>query len=225
MRRAIALVAFALVVACGTENVDAARVLRDGGNAMGRLNTVSATLKLTQGTVMIEGFRLISAKTSVRLPADSDTTYTVKEQDVSFSIQVVIASGHTYLHVPFSRFQEVTGDQAKAFPDMAKLFDPATGLPAVVPQGESPKYVATESVGGQDCYHVATTYTAGQVHGLLAYLSASAPVNAHVWVGKSDHLVRKATLEGPFGDAGAKATVEVTISAFNGPVAITSPTP
>ena len=37
--------------------------------------------------------------------------------------------------------------------------------------------------------------------------------------------VRKAVLAGPFGDAGAQATVEVKISGFNGPVVITSPTP
>jgi hypothetical protein len=225
MRRGLAYVACALLVACGGENVDSAKVLRDGGNEMGRLATVAATLKLTKGTITIEGFHLISAKTSVRLPADSDTVYTVKEQDVSFSLQVVIASGHTYLHVPFSQFQEVTGEQAQAFPDMAKLFDPSTGLPAVIPQGTNPKYVSTDSVGGSDCYQVASTYTADQVRSLLSELDSSGPVDAHVWVGKSDHLIRKAVLDGPFGDAGGPAKVEVTISGFNRPVVITSPTP
>ena len=129
MIRVIAVVAAALVVACsGTANVDGAKVLRDGGAAMAQLKTVAATLKVTKGAITIQGFTLISAKTSVRLPADTDTTYTVKEQDVSIGLEVVITSGHVYLHVPFSSFQEVTGDQATAFPDMAKLFDPATGI-------------------------------------------------------------------------------------------------
>jgi hypothetical protein len=225
VRRIFAIAPLLLLVACSGENVDAAKVLRDGGAAMGQLNTVAATLKLTKGTVSIEGFRLISARTSVRLPADSDTLYTVKEQDVSFSLQVVIAAGHTYVHVPFSQFQEVTGDQAKAFPDMARLFDPSTGLPAVIPQGTDPKYVTTEQVDGQDCYQVTATYTAAQVRGLLSELDSSGPVGAHVWVGKSDHLIRKAVLVGQFGDDGSPATVEVSISSFNGPVVITSPTP
>jgi hypothetical protein len=214
-----------LAVACGGENVDAAKVLRDGGAAMGQLKTVTATLKLTKGEITIEGFRLVSAKTAVRLPKDSDTTYTVKEQDVSFSIQVVIAAGHTYLHVPFSRFQELTGAEAKALPDMASLFDSTSGLPAVIPQGESPKYVSTDKVGDRDCYQVATSYTADQVKGLLSEFDSTGTVSAHVWVDKSDHLVRKATLSGPFGDTGGAATVEVDISSFNGPVVIASPTP
>ena len=226
MIRVIAVVAAALVVACsGTANVDGAKVLRDGGAAMAQLKTVAATLKVTKGAITIQGFTLVSAKTSVRLPADSDTTYTVKEQDVSIGLEVVITSGHVYLHVPFSSFQEVTGDQATAFPDMAKLFDPATGLPAVIPQGTGPKYVSTDQVAGQDTYQIATSYTADQVRSLLRELSSDSAVAAHVWVGTSDHLIRKATLDGAFGDGGKEAAVEVAISNFNGTVSITSPTP
>jgi LppX_LprAFG lipoprotein len=226
VKRLVALCAVAMVCACSTsENVDPASVLRDGGAAMGRLTSANATLKLTKGTISIQSFKLVSAKTSVRLPSDSDTIYTVKEEDVSFGLQVVIVPGHVYLHVPFSHFQEVTGPDAKAFPDMAKLFDPTTGLPAVIPQGTDPKYVSKDQVNGTDCYQIATTYTAAQVRNLISELDSSGPVNAHVWVGTSDHLVRKAVLSGAFGDNGTDATVEVTISSFNGPVVISSPTP
>ena len=227
MKRLLAL--FAVIVVIGgctsSENVDAAKVLRDGGAAMGQLKSANATLKLTKGTVTIQTFKLVSAKTSVRLPSESDTIYTVKEQDVSFGLQVVIVPGHVYLHVPFSHFQEVTGPDAQAFPDMAKLFDPMTGLPAVIPQGTDPKYVSTEQVDGQDCYQIHTTYTAAEVRSLISELDSSGPVDAHVWVGTSDHLIRKAVLSGAFGDNGTDATVEVNISSFNGPVVITSPTP
>ena len=226
MTRAVAFAAAVLLVACsGSSNVDAAKTLRDAGTAMGQLNTVSATLKLTKGAISIQGFTLVSAKTSVRLPSDSDTVYTVKQQDVSIGLEVVIAAGHVYLHVPFSSFQEVTGDQATAFPNMAKLFDATTGLPAVIPQGTDPKYLSTDPVGGTDTYQIATSYTADQVRGLLSELNAAGPVSAHVWVGTSDHLIRKATLDGPFGDGGTQAAVEVAISNFNGAVSITSPTP
>jgi len=226
VKRLLALFAVVVIGACTAgENVDAAKVLRDGGAAMGAIRSANATLKLTKGTITIQSFKLVSAKTSVRLPSDSDTIYTVKEEDVSFGLQVVIVPGHVYLHVPFSHFQEVTGPDAGAFPDMAKLFDPMTGLPAVIPQGTNPKYVSTDQVDGQDCYQVATTYTAAQVRSLISELDSSGPVDAHVWVGKSDHLVRKAVLTGAFGDDGTNATVEVTISSFNGPVVISSPTP
>lgn len=224
LARALALVVLA---ACGggqSPSIDALQVLRDGAAAMGSLQTVNATLKLTKGTVTLQGFTLVSAKTSVRLPADSDTKYIVKEQDVSFQIEVLIVEGHVFLQVPFSPFQELTANQAAQLPNMAKLFDPTTGLPAVIPAGSDPRYVSSDQVGGKAAYHVATTYSANQVHSLLASLSSNGPVAANVWVGVSDHLIRKAILDGAFGDGGKEAAVEVDITGFNETITIASPT-
>ncbi len=192
---------------------------------MAHLQTVSATLKLTKGTVTIQGFALVSARTSVQLPADSDTIYTVKEQDIRFSLEVVIAAGHVYLHLPLSAFREVTGAEAAAFPDMAKLFDPNTGLPAVIPAGASPRFVSTDQVGGVSADQIATSYTPEQIRSLLADLNSSGPVSARVWVATGDHLIRKAVLDGAFGDGGKEAAVEVDITGFNAPITISSPTP
>ena len=148
--------------------MDPAQALRDGAAAMAKLNTVTATLKFTKGAVTFQGFTLAGAKTSVRLPGDSDTTYTVKEQDLSLSIEVVITGGHVFVHVPFSTFQEVTGPDAAAIPDLAKLFDPATGLPAVIPAGDAPPNTsASTQAGGVSSYRVSATYTADQVHAML----------------------------------------------------------
>jgi len=221
MKRLTAWLAALVLVACGGDSTppDAARILRDGAAAMAQLKTVSATLKLTKGTITLQGFTLVSARTSVRLPADSDTVYTVKQQDVTIGLEVVIAGGHV------STFQELPASQASAFPDMARLFDPSTGLPAVIPAGTAPKYVSTDQLDGKTAYQVSTTYTPAQVHSLLAELSSSGTVAARVWVGVSDHLIRKAVLDGPFGDLGHEAAVEVDITNFNGAVTITSPSP
>ena len=227
MKRVIGLAAFALTLAaCGGDSPpDAAKVLRDGAAAMAKLSTVNATLKLTKGVVSIQGFTLVTAKTAVRLPADSDTVYTVKEKDVTIGLEVVITGGHVYLHVPFSPFQEVKGAEAAAFPDMAKLFDATTGLPAVIPAGSKPHYVSTDQVDGKSAYQVSTSYTAGQVRGLLSELNSSGPVGASVWVETSTHLIHKAVLSGAFGDNGTDASVEVDITGFDKPVVITSPNP
>lgn len=228
MRRGlVAVVALALLAGCeGSQpQVDPAQTLRAAGAAMAKLKTVTATLKFTKGAITFQGFTLVSAKTSVRLPADSDSVYTVKRQDVSLALQVVIAGGHVYLHVPFSTFQELTGSEAAAMPDLAKLFDPATGLPAVIPAGRSPKYVAPEKLGNVDTQKIGVTYTADQVHGMLAQLSSGGDVSAQIWAGTSDHLIRKAVLDGPFGDGSKPASVEVNISGFDAAVSITPPPP
>lgn len=224
-RRAFALVALVLVACTGNQPPgDAARILRDSATAMAQVRTVSATLKLTKGTITIQGFVLANARTAVRMPADSDTIYTVKEQDLSVGIQIVIVGGHVYEHLPFSPFREVSAAEAAQFPNMAKLFDPATGLPAIIPAGTDKKYVAAEQLDNRSVDHVSTTYSADQVRSLLAELNSSGPVAANLWLG-SDHLIRKAVLDGDFGDGGTEAVVEVDISNFNGTVSITSPSP
>jgi hypothetical protein len=232
MKRLLFLtVAVLLLAACGgggppaQQAVDPAKALRDGAAAMAKLNTVTATLKFTKGAVTFQGFTLAGAKTSVRLPSDSDTTYTVKQQDLSFSIEVVISGGRVFVHVPFSTFQEVTGPDAAAIPDLAKLFDPTTGLPAVIPAGRDPKYLGQEQAGGVGSYRISATYTADQVHAMLPQLSSGGDVQAIIWIGASDHLIRKATLDGAFGDGGKDSSVEVDIAGFNSSVSITSPSP
>jgi hypothetical protein len=161
----------------------------------------------------------------VRLPGDSDTTYTVKQGDLAISLEVVIVGGHVYLHLPFSTYQELQGAQAAAVPDLAKLFDPTTGLPAIIPAGRNLSDAGADKVDGVDVEKIDATYSADQVHRMFAELSSSVDVKAVVWVGISDHLIRKAQLDGAFGDGGKEAAVEVDISGFNAAVNIAPPSP
>jgi LppX_LprAFG lipoprotein len=228
--RATALAARALVLltvsACGgLQPEDPGTVLRDAGAAMAKLTTVSASLKFTKGSVSFQGYVLTGAKATVRLPTDSDTTYTVRYQDLLIGLEVVITGGHVYLRPPFSGFTEVTGTAAADIPDVAKLFDVKTGLPAMISAGQSLKYIGTEKVGEVDSHKVGATYSAAQIRNLLPQLNSSGDVAATFWVGGSDHLIRKAILDGPFGDGGAASSVEIDLSGFNTTVVIASPTP
>ncbi len=226
-RKLVAVMVLTLMVSCAGNQpaVDAGQTLRDAAAAMAKLTTVSATLKFTKGAITFQGFTLVGAKTSVRLPADSDTTYTVKQGDLTIGLEVIISGSHVYVHLPFSTYTEMTGQQAASIPDLAKLFDPASGLPAVIPAGRNVKFIATEKVDGVDAQKIGVTYSADQVKGMFAQLSSTADVNAQVWVGASDHLIRKAILEGAFGDGDKDAAVEVDMSGFNAAVNIAPPSP
>jgi len=216
--------ALAVLAACGgLQPEDPGQALRDGGAAMAKLKSVHANLKFTKGTVSFRGFALVTAKTGVRLPADSDTTYTVRQQDVQIALEVIIAGGHVYLHLPFSGYNELTGADAAEIPDLAKLFDAKTGLPAVIPAGRSPKYLAVEQIDSVDSHKVEATYTTSQIHSMLPQLNSSGDVDAVIWVGGSDHLIRKAVLSGPFGDNGVASSVEVDLSGFDAAITIATP--
>jgi hypothetical protein len=191
---------------------------------MASVKTLSATLKFTKGAISFQSLTLVTAKASVRLPADSDTVYTLKQQDVTLGVEVVISGGRLYVHVPFSSFREVSGPEAASYPDLAKLFDSKSGLPAVIPAGAKATYVSTETVDGVSCYQISADYTPEQIRGMLPQLNSNVVVHAKIWVGTSDHFIRKAVLDGAFGDGGKDASVEVDLKNFNGDVSITPPT-
>src|SRR6202521_4073384 len=104
-RKLLALASLALIASCAGNQpaaVDAGQTLRQAAAAMAKLTNVSATLKFTKGAITFQCLTLAGAKTAVRLRADRATTYTVKQGDLSISLEVIIAGGHVYLHVPSS---------------------------------------------------------------------------------------------------------------------------
>lgn len=218
-----ALAAVVLTACGGLQPVDPAQALREGGAAIAGLKAVSATLTFTKGTITFQTFALVKAAARLRLPNDSDTTYTVRKQDAQFALEVIITGGRVYLHLPFSGYNEVTGADADAIPNLARLFDATTGLPAVIPAGTNPKYLGTDKVDDVDSHKVEATYSPAQIHSMLPQLTSSGDVDATIWVGGSDHLIRKAVLSGPFGDNSTASSVEVDLSGFNAAVAITTP--
>jgi hypothetical protein len=219
----VALVSLAISACGGLQPVDPAQALRDGGASIAKLKTVNANLKFTKGTVSFAGYALVSANAAVRLPADSDTTYKVRSGDVQISLEVVIVGGRVYLHPPFSGYTELTGADAASVPNLAKLFDPSSGLPAVIPAGRDPKYIGTEKVGDVDCHKVEAVYSPSLIKGMLSELSSAGDVAATIWIGGSDHFIHKAVLSGRFGDNGTDSSVEVDLSGFDGGVSIASP--
>ncbi len=213
-----------LLTGCGgLQPEDPGLALKQGASAIAGLKTVTATLKVTKGTISFQGFALVSATAAIRLPDVSDTVYLVREQDLQIGLEVVIIEGHVFLKPPLLHFEPLTAEQATDIPDLALLFDTQTGLPAVIPQGRSPRYLGAETIDSVDSHRVEATYTGEQVKGMLAQLSAQGDVDAVIWVGGSDHYIRKAVLTGKFGDNGGDATVEVDLKGFNGSVTIASP--
>src|SRR5260370_13602878 len=98
-------------------------------------------------------------------------------------------------------------------------------MPRASAAGRNRKYLAAEQVQGVDPQKVEATSSATQIHGMLPQLNSSGDVEAVIWIGGSDHLIRKAVLSGPFGDSGSPSSVEVDLSGFNGSVTISSPPP
>jgi hypothetical protein len=205
----------------GASQPDPAQVLKAAGQAMSTIKSVKADTTFGPG-VTLQGLSLTTATSTIQLPDQSDTTFKVKQGDFLVDVRVVTAGGHVYLRLPFSRFSELSESQAAEIPNLSRLFDPQAGLPSLLPAGRSPSYQGTEKAGDAQSDRVATSYGAAEVGRLLGVTPAG-PVNATIWAGQSDHLVRRVVLSGPLLEAGKNVRVQVDLHDFNQPVTITAP--
>jgi hypothetical protein len=224
MKRALGLYLLLLLAACQSATPpDPAAELRQSATALGSVKTVTADVKFSGG-LAFQGFTLDSAIARIKLPNASDTVIKVKQQDFLVDLEVISVDGHIYFKAPFTKFQEISATEAAVLPDLAALFDPVKGLPAVMAGGRSPHSDGTEKVGGVDCDRITTTYTADQVATALGGgFKPAGDIAAVLWVGRSDHLLRRVKLSGPLVQAGQKASADVTLRDFNAPLTITAP--
>jgi len=230
MRRAAAAVGLALlpilVAACSTGGgppADPAKVLADAGPALGAVKTASIELKFGPGATFF-GFTVVSASGKVKLPADSQVTIKAKQSSDSLvEIGVTTVGTQTWVTVPFLGVQEVTGPEAAAVPAVGRIFDPVKGLPGVLAKGRNPRLLGSETVDGVDSWKIEPTYTADHASQAVQPLNPTGDIDATLWVGKSDHLLRKALLKGKLFTAGKTTTLEVRLHDFNLDITIAKP--
>ena len=225
-RAAAAAFAAATLAACsfGSQpTADPVQVLKQAGPALAQVKTASVEMQFGAGATFF-GFTVVSASGKVKLPSDSQVTIKAKQSsDSLIEIGVTSVAGQTWVTVPFLGVQPVTGPQAAEVPSVGKIFDASTGLPAVLAEGKNPRFLGSESVDGVDCWKVEATYTADQVSKAVQPLNPTGAIDATLWVGKSDHLLRKALLKGNLFSSGKSTTLEVRLHDFNSPVEIPTP--
>lgn len=229
MRRLLPVICLLLAAACsgsgsGSGGPDPARLLRESAAATGSVQTVSADVVFGQG-LSFQGFTLVSAVSRLKLPADSDSTFKVKQNDFLVDVRVVAVGGAVYLKVPFTPFTQLPPEQAASLPDPARLLDPSRGLPALMPKAKNPSLGSSvEQVDGIDCDRVSGTYAAADVGAALGgSVKPAGDVKASFWIARKDHLVRRASLAGQLVEAGRSTTVEVRLHDYNAPLEIAKP--
>jgi hypothetical protein len=229
-RRTVAVVGLVLLpivaLACslgGGPTADPAKVLQESGPALGQVKSASVELKFGSGATFF-GYTVVSASGKVKLPSDSQVTIKAKQSsDSLIEIGVTTVGAQTWITVPFLGVQEVTGGQAAAVPSMGRILDPTNGLPGVLANSRNPHLLGSETVDGVDSWKIQTTYSAGQVSQAVQPLSPTGDIDATVWIGKADHLLRKALLKGNLFTADKSTTLEVRLHDFNADVNIAKP--
>ena len=219
-----AIVGLFLLGACSgaAPTTDPVKELRAAGTALAGIKSGAVDLKFGPGAALF-GFDLVSASAKVKLPSDTDAVIKAKQQDSLIEIEVISIDGNVYLRLPFIGFQQASAQEAAGLPSVGSVFDATKGLPAVLPSGKHPHLDGAETISGTDCWKISTTFTADQVAKAVQPLQPTGDIPATLWVGKSDHLLRKVVLSGHLFDATKKTTLEVRLHDFNADFKIAKP--
>ena len=206
------------------------RVLQSAGHTMPTLKSVKVFLQAGD----IEGLALTEAVASIRLNDQSDTVFKIKQPDGTLlDVEVLRIPGHVYRRAAVdgypgitdsTRFFELTTAQAAEELDLSQLFTPGSGLFSLLGAGRYARYQRSEELGDAKDDMVTATYAPNQIGGLLRPgVAPAGDVQATVWSGQSDHLVRRMLLSGPLLQAGQKIAVDLDLSNLNQPVFIRNP--
>lgn len=228
MRRFVLVLCALLSAGCsvGQPSTDPAAVLRQAGPALASLHSVAVDLKFGPGA-SFQGITLVSATSKLQLPDESDTTLKAQQsKDSLIELRLITIGSDIYVQAPFVGFTQLSRSEAAAVPQLSRLFDASSGLPALLPRGTHPSLTGSSSVDGADCWEVRAVYTPQQVAEAVPPLQPSGSVTADLWIGKSDHRLRKAHLAGPlYGSSAAASTLDVHLHDFNTAFQISRPSP
>jgi len=106
-----------------------------------------------------------------------------------------------------------------------KLFDPDTGIKAIIDKITSAIKLDEEKVAGVLCYHIKGTLDSGDLSAITCGNAIEGvSIDTEVWIGKEDFLLRRIKLEGQITKDEEPGIVRtLSISNFNQPVTIELP--
>ena len=189
--------------------------------ALSKVQTVHFKLTTDTGGKPVGGsFSLLAANGDAARPDRLAASVQASIAGFSTTVRYVSVGSKHYMSDPISH-QWTT---APAQLNTMALLSPQQGAPAIVKSMGHLTKAGIDQIGGAGSYHLTGT-VAGSVLQPLLGVTVPGQLQANVWIGAGDFLIRKMVLTGPIfkGDPpGTARTLE--LSKFNSPVSISLPT-
>lgn len=199
----------------------------------------SATTLLRQSSarmIALRGFHFemtVSGYTDTSVPVQSASgdahlpnlraSANLEEGGLLLEIEVIYASGGTYLKSFTGGWQRLSGQQLAQFFDPSALFDRNSGLFAVMRQTQSPMRGSVESVSGHDTYPVSGTLPGTRLHQLLDLISSAGTDHVTYWIESDNGDLWRTSVSGNLFSPSHASTVRFNFSNHDQAVFVTPP--
>jgi len=210
-----------LLAACGGSSVNAADLLKRAQDKLASTNSLHFIMKVDHpGTGTIDNPYATDAQGDIRRPDGLNATATVNVGGLSFSVQLIILGSDQWYTNPLTgKFEKTSG-----FESFLKIFDPQTGLAALLTALQGPSKPAEGSANGTACWKISGTIDPQLLQPLFGD-TAPGPVPTTFCIGKDDNRLYSAVLTGKVTAGDTDQTVRTFfLSKFDAPVTINTPT-
>ena len=193
--------ALLLAVACGddddgavSEDIDAAALVAAAAERMEQVE--SFRFDLTQERATIEIVRGIEMTTASGEIAGPDRLRVEVEGEVgplNFEIGIVILPDESWIQNP------LTGRWEREDISIEELFDPQSGIVALMRAVEAPELLGRDSIDGVDTYRIGTDVDSGDLS-IFPSAEPGRTVPATAWIGVDEPYVYRLEVRGALGD-------------------------
>ncbi|HEV2013673.1 MAG TPA: LppX_LprAFG lipoprotein [Candidatus Dormibacteraeota bacterium] len=208
------------VTACGTSPPDGASLLKQSSQRMLQLKGFHFQMQISGFTG--SGEPVQSAQGDAH-PPELHAKVNLKEGGILLEVEVIFQAGNVYLKSFTGGWQQLTADQIAQVFDARTLFDPQTGLFAVMRDTASPTSAGIEKVNGHDTYPVGGMVQASRVHQLLTLIRDQGSYRATYWIESTGGNLWRARLSGNLFDASQVATIIFDFSNHDHAVSVSPP--
>jgi lipoprotein LprG len=220
---AVAVLVGAPVTGCGGDDdgdASAEQVVQESAEATGAVESFHLTFDSRDVPRSGSGLQLLGAEGDVSVPdrikADVSGTFA----GVPLTTQLVAIGDDVWIENPLGEgWQSIDVDTTPAF-----LLDPVEGVTGVMGRVEDLSDEGTEEVGGVETRKLSGTVASADVAPLLAVSPGGESVDATLWVGEEDRILRRIEVKGAVAENEPDDALRVIeISRIDEPVTVERP--
>ena len=219
---ALCLVSLVTLIGCSTSatastttaaSLTASQVISQASDKLDAVNSFHCTLDQTGGGTPIgSGVEMTKVNGDIVKPDKLQATLTGTVSGMSVTIQMISVGTVTYMTNPLTNSWE----QLPTEFDVLSVFNPNTGVTAIMRGITSLSKLSDEQLAGVNCYHLSGNIDSANLSPITGSSVPGTAIGVELWIGKDDLLVRSIKLTGQITATEAPGIIRtLNLSNFN----------